>query len=90
MLFYIDFNKNKTKYLEENLSLSLMEDFMKTSFIIAKKNYTLKYERKMPEKEVLKMKSFVTKKGDKLVKTSNFKIKKTIEKDKERIFEVIL
>ena len=36
------------------------------------------------------MKSFVTKKGDKLVKTNNFKIKKTIEKDKERIFEVIL
>ena len=48
MLFYIDFNKNKTKYLEENLSLSHMEDFMKTSFIIAKKNYTLK---KFPNKK---------------------------------------
>ena len=63
---------------------------MKTVFMIAKKKHILKYERKMPEKEVLKMKSFVTKKGDKLVKTINFKIKKTIEKDKERIFEVIL
>ena len=38
---------------------------MKTSFIISKKKITLKYERKMPEKEVLKMKSFVTNKGDK-------------------------
>ena len=42
----------------------------------------------MPEKEVLKMKSFVTIKGDKLTKTSNFKIKKVVEKDKERIFEI--
>jgi len=63
---------------------------MKTKFIIAKKNITLKYERKMPEKEVLKMKSFVTSKGDKLVKTEKFKIKKIIEKDNERVFEVIL
>jgi len=63
---------------------------MKTTFIIAKKNITLKYERKIPEKEVLKMKSFVTSKGDKLVKTEKFKIKKITEKDKERVFEVIL
>ena len=63
---------------------------MKTTFIIAKKNITLKYERKMPEKEDLKMKSFVTSKGDKLVKTEKFKIKKITEKDKERVFEVIL
>ena len=63
---------------------------MKTTFIIAKKNITLKYERKMPEKEVLKMKSFVTSKGDKIVKTEKFKIKKITEKDKERVFEVIL
>jgi len=63
---------------------------MKTTFIIVKKNITLKYERKMPEKEVLKMKSFVTSKGDKLVKTEKFKIKKITEKDKERVFEVIL
>ena len=63
---------------------------MKTVFIISKKKYILKYERKMPEKEVLKMKSFVTNKGSKLVKTDKFKIKKISEKDKERIFEIIL
>ena len=63
---------------------------MKTTFIIAKKKYSLKYERKMPEKEVLKMKSFVTSKGDKLLKTDKFKIKKISEKDQERIFEIIL
>ena len=63
---------------------------MKTVFMIAKKKYILKYERKMPEKEVLKMKSFVTNKGDKLLKTDKFKIKKISEKDKERIFEIIL
>ena len=63
---------------------------MKTVFIISGKKYTLKYERKMPEKEVIKMKSFVTNKGDKLVKTSKFKIKKITEKDKERNFEITL
>ena len=63
---------------------------MKTSFIISKKKITLKYERKMPEKEVLKMKSFVTNKGDKLIKTEKFKIKKISEKGTERIFEIIL
>ena len=63
---------------------------MKTVLIIDKKKYLLKYERKMPEKEVLKMKSFVTKKGDKLIKTDKFKIKKIYDKDKERIFEIIL
>ena len=63
---------------------------MKTILIITKKKYTLKYERKMPEKEVLKMKSFVTNKGEKLSKTDKFKVKKISEKDKERIFEIIL
>ena len=63
---------------------------MKTSFIISKKKITLKYERKMPEKEVFKMKSFVTNKGDKLVKTEKVKIKKISEKENERIFEIIL
>ena len=63
---------------------------MKTSFIIGKKKIPLKYDRKMPEKEVLKMKSFVTNKGDKLVKTEKFKIKKISEKETERIFEIIL
>ena len=63
---------------------------MKTIFIIAKTKYILKYERKMPEKEVLKMKSFVTNKGEKITKTDKFQIKKISEKDKERIFEIIL
>tara|TARA_B100001750_G_C15448365_1_gene567507 strand:+ start:1066 stop:1257 length:192 start_codon:yes stop_codon:yes gene_type:complete len=63
---------------------------MKTVFVIGKKKYNLKYERKMPEKEVIKMKSFVTSKGEKLTKTSKFKIKKISEKDKERIYEIVL
>ena len=63
---------------------------MKTIFIINKKKYILKYERKMPEKEVLKMKSFVTNKGEKLSKTEKFKIRKVQEKDKERVFEINL
>ena len=63
---------------------------MKTSFIITGKKYILKYERKMPEKEVIKMKSFVTNKGVKLTKTTKFKIKKVSEKDQERVFEIIL
>ena len=63
---------------------------MKTSFVIVGKKYILKYERKMPEKEIIKMKSFATNKGEKLIKTSKFKIKKFTEKDKERIFEIVL
>ena len=63
---------------------------MKTILIISKKKYILKYDRKMPEKEVLKMKSFITNKGDKLIKTEKFKIVKINDKDNERIFEVIL
>ena len=63
---------------------------MKTCFMISGKKYTLKYERKMPEKEVTKMKSFVTNKGDKLLKTAKFRVKKIIEKDKERLFEIVL
>ena len=63
---------------------------METILIISKKKYILKYERKMPEKEVLKMKSFITNKGDKLIKTEKFKIVKINDKDNERIFEVII
>ena len=63
---------------------------MKTVFMIAKKKHILKYERKMPEKEDLKIKSFITNKGNKIVKTDKFKIQKISEKDKERIFEIIL
>ena len=63
---------------------------MKTIFMITKKKYILKYERKMPEKEVLKMKSFVTNNGAKLVKTDKFKIKNINDKNKERIFDISL
>ena len=63
---------------------------MKTAFVISGKKHILKYERKMPEKEVIKMKSFVTNKGVKLSKTAKFKIKKILDKDKERVFEIIL
>ena len=63
---------------------------MKTVFVVSGKKIVLKYTRKMPEKEVIKMKSFVTTKGIKLIKTSKFKIKKITEEDKERIYEVIL
>ena len=63
---------------------------MKTIFVLSGKKVTLKYERKMPEKEVIKMKSFVTNKGAKLSKTAKFKIKKIVDKDKERVFEIIL
>ena len=63
---------------------------MKTAFIISGKKHVLKYERKMPEKEVIKMKSFVTNNGAKLSKTAKFKIKKIVDKDKERVFEIIL
>ena len=63
---------------------------MKTAFMINGKKHILKYERKMPEKEVIKMKSFVTNKGIKLTKTDKFKIKKILDKDNERIYEIVL
>tara|TARA_B100001769_G_C21918919_1_gene495635 strand:- start:417 stop:608 length:192 start_codon:yes stop_codon:yes gene_type:complete len=63
---------------------------MKTIFIITNKKYTLKYQRKMSENEVIKMKSFITDKGYKLVKTPKFRIKKVIESQKERFFELLL
>jgi len=61
---------------------------MNTIFMIGTKKYILKYSRKMPEKEVIKMKSFVTDNGEKLVKTDKFKIIKIIEGEKSRTFEV--
>ena len=78
------------KNVKNSISKAKELNLAATFFGEAKKKYILKYERKMPEKEVLKMKSFVTNKGNKLVKTDKFKIKKISEKDKERIFEIIL
>ena len=46
---------------------------MMTAFMISGKKHILKYERKMPEKEVIKMKSFVTNKGVKLTKLQSLK-----------------
>ena len=63
---------------------------MKTVFVVSGKKIVLKYARKMPEKVVIKMKSFVTTKGIKLIKTSKFKIKKITDEDKERIYEITL
>jgi len=63
---------------------------MKTIFVIGSKRYTLKYSRKMPEGEVKKMKSFVTNKGQKLEKTSKFKILKISEEKSARTFKINL
>ena len=63
---------------------------MKTTFVISGKKHVLKYQRKMSEKEVIKMNSFVTIKGEKLIKTQNFKIKNRVENEKERIYEIFL
>ena len=63
---------------------------MKTIFVIGSKRYTLKYSRKMPEGEVKKMKSFVTNKGQKLEKTSKFKILKVSEEKSARTFKINL
>ena len=63
---------------------------MKTIFVIGSKKHTLKYTRKMPEGEVKKMKSFVTNKGQKLEKTSKFKILKIFEEKSARTFKINL
>jgi hypothetical protein len=52
------------------------------------KNVTLKYTRKMPRGEVERMKSFVTKNGEKLVKTSKFKVLSQADEGTKRVFKV--
>jgi hypothetical protein len=54
------------------------------------KNVTLKYTRKMPRGEVERMKSFVTKGGEKLVKTPKFKVLSMIDEGTKRVFKVVL
>ena len=61
---------------------------MKTIFIIKSKKYTLKYTRKMSELEVKKMKSFLTIKGNKLIKTAKFKILKVTDAKDIRFFKI--
>ena len=63
---------------------------MKTIFKIGSKNYTLKYQRKMSEGEVKKMKSFVTDKDEKLQKTSKFKIMDILDSKDQKTYKVIL
>ena len=59
-----------------------------TVFNIGNKNVTLKYTRKMARGEVERMKSFVTKNGEKLVKTSKFKILSEVDEGTKRIFKI--
>ena len=54
------------------------------------KNITLKYTRKMPRGEVERMKSFVTKNGEKLVKTPKFKVLSQVDEGTKRVFKVVL
>ena len=63
---------------------------MKTIFVIGTKKHTLKYTRKMPEGEVKKMKSFLTNKGEKLEKSSKFKILKISDEKTTRTFKINL
>ncbi len=63
---------------------------MKTILKIGSKNHTLKYQRKMSETEVKKMKSFVTDKGEKLQKTSKFIIIDIHDTNNQKIYEIIL
>ena len=63
---------------------------MKTIFKIGSKSHTLKYQRKMSEGEVKKMKSFVTEKGEKLQKTNKFKINDILDSKDQKIFKIIL
>jgi hypothetical protein len=57
---------------------------------IGNKNVTLKYTRKMPRGEVERMKSFVAKNGEKLVKTPKFKVLSQVDEGAKRVFKVVL
>ena len=63
---------------------------MKTILEVGSKKYTLKYMRKMPEAEVKKMKSFMTNKGQKLEKTSKFRIIKVTDAKDTRTFKIVI
>ena len=57
---------------------------------IGNKNVTLKYTRKMPRGEVERMKSFVTKSSEKLLKTPKFKVLSQVDEGTKRVFKVVL
>ena len=63
---------------------------MKTIFKIGSKSHTLRYQRKMSEGEVKKMKSFVTSKGEKILKTNKFKIIDVKDSNDKRVFTLNL
>jgi hypothetical protein len=63
---------------------------METAFVIGDKTMVLKYARKMSVKEVERMKSFVTNKGVKLVKTDKFKILTVNDSVSRRTYKVVL
>ena len=63
---------------------------MITIFKIGSKSHTLKYQRKMSEGEVKKMKSFVTSKGEKLQKSSKFKIIDIQDSKDQKIYKITL
>jgi len=63
---------------------------METVFIIGDKTNVLKYARKMPVKEIERMKSFVTNKGVKLVKTDKFKILSVNDSVSRRTYRIVL
>ena len=63
---------------------------MKTIFKIGSKSHTLKYQRKMSEGEVKKMKSFVTSKGEKIEKTGKFKIIDISDQKDSRTYKITL
>ena len=63
---------------------------MKTIFKIGSKSHTLKYQRKMSEGEVKKMKSFVTEKGEKLQKTNKFKINDILDSNDQKTYKITL
>ena len=63
---------------------------LSTVLSIGNKNVTLKYTRKMPRGEVERMKSFVTKNGEKLVKTPKFRVLSQVDEGTKRVFKVVL
>ena len=63
---------------------------MQTVFKIGSKKHILKYQRKMSEGEVKKMKSFVTVNGEKLLKTNKFKITSIHDSKDQKIYEIVL
>ena len=63
---------------------------MKTIFKIGSKSHTLKYQRKMSEGEVKKMKSFITSKGVQIEKTSKFNIIDISDQKDSRTYKITL